>query len=138
MLTFAFFNLCLTSHIQAMRRIHNLLHLPLIAAIGADAFDTSIFKFDSYREPSIPKDAAVADAAVRRLVELRVAPPDVPTLGAADEETVELLNHFGGAQLPLFGGIPANEGQKTTIVLEGIAPETGSFRLFFARFLFQF
>lgn len=120
-----------------MRRIYSLLHLPLIAAIGADAFDASIFKSDSYREPSIPRNPAVADATVRRLVELRVAPPDVPTLGTADEETVELLNRFGGAQLPLFGSIPENEGQKTTIVLEGIAPETGSFRSFFPQSRFQ-
>lgn len=110
-----------------MRQIHNLLHLPLIVALGADALDASIFTFNSYREPSIQKDPTVADAAVRRLVELRVAPPDVPTLGTVDEETVKLLNHFGGAQSPLFGSSPEHKGQKTTIILEGIAPEIGSF-----------
>lgn len=109
-----------------MRRILEFLHLPLIAALGADALGASAFTFDSRREHPISKDPAITDAAVRRLVELRVAPPDVPTLGQVDKETVEFLENYGGSQLPLFGSSQKNEGQKTTIIFEGLTPETGS------------
>ena len=113
-----------------MRRIHKLLHLPLIVALGADAFGASAFTFDSHQEHPISKDPIVADAAVRRLVELRVAPPDVPTLGQVDKETVEFLENFGGSQLPLFGNFQGNKDQKTTIIFEGLTPETGSFFIY--------
>lgn len=113
-----------------MRQIHKFLQLPLIAALGADTFGASAFTFDSQQEHPISKDPTVADAAVRRLVELRVAPPDVPTLGPVDKETVEFLENFGGAQLPLFGDSQENKGQKTTIILEGLTPETGSFPVY--------
>lgn len=63
--------------------------------------------------------------AVQRLVELQIAPPDISTLGRIDQETVKFLNHFGGTPLPLFGVSPTSENRKTTIILEGIAPEVG-------------
>lgn len=110
-----------------MRLILDFLHLPLIAAFGADALGASAFTFDSHQAHPISKDPAVADAAVRRLVELRVAPPDVPTLGLVDKETVDFLENFGGSQLPLFGSSQENKGQKTTLIFEGLTPETGSF-----------
>ncbi|ODM19889.1 hypothetical protein SI65_04875 [Aspergillus cristatus] len=64
--------------------------------------------------------------AVQRLLELRIAPPDMSTLGRIDQETVKFLNHFGGTPSPLFGVSLTPENGKTTIILEGIAPEVGS------------
>lgn len=100
--------------------VRGILPQWLIVASGAIAFDMSVFspKFPVLKDPNM---------AVQRLVELRIAPSDMSTLGRIDQETVKFLNHFGGTPLPLFGVSPISENGKTTIILEGIAPEVGKF-----------
>lgn len=98
--------------------IRSILPQWLIVASGANAFDMSVFN------PKLPV-LEDPDMAVQRLVEFRIAPPDMSTLGRIDQETVKFLNHFGGTPLPLFGVSPTPENGKTTIILEGIAPEVG-------------
>lgn len=101
--------------------IRSILPQWLIVAFGANAFDMSVFS---------PKLPVLEDPkmAVQRLLELRIATPDMSTLGRIDQETVEFLNHFGGTPSPLFGVSLTPENGKTTIILEGIAPEVGEFR----------
>lgn len=113
--------------IYNMRQLYNLLPLSLVLALGVNAFNTSVFTFDSYyREQPILKNGDVGDVAARRLAELRMAPPDASTLGKTDRETVKLLNCLGGTPSPLFSLSPWNEIQKTTIVLEGVSAEVGT------------
>ena len=108
---------------ESMLQINGLWAFFLTIAFEANAFDTSIFAFDSH-QPPIPGKSTVTDIAGRQLVEHRVAPSDAWNLGRTDEETVKLLNRFGGPSPPLFG-ISENENQRSTIILEGVAPEVG-------------
>lgn len=107
-----------------MLQINSFGFFFLTVAFGANAFDTSIFAFDSHQEyPNL--GTTVTDVAGRQLLEHRVAPPDAWALGRTDEETVKLLNCFGGTPPPLFGVSSENENQKSTIILEGLTPEIG-------------
>lgn len=112
-----------------MLRINSLGTFFLTIAFGTNAFDTSIFAFDSHQEYPV-LDTTVTDVAGRQLLEHRVATPDAWTLGRADEETVKLLNRFGGTPPPLFGISSENENQKSTIILEGVTSEIGMFNCY--------
>jgi len=98
--------------------IRSILPRLLIVASGANAFDMSVFN------PELPvlEDPIMA---VQRLLELRLAPPDMSMLGRIDQESVKFLNHFGGTPSPLFGASLTPENGKAIIILEGITPEVG-------------
>lgn len=111
---------------ENMLRINSFGIFFLTIAFGANAFDTSIFAFDSHQGyPTL--GTTVTDVAGRQLLEHRVAPPDAWALGRTDEQTVKLLNRFGGTPPPLFGISSGNENQKSTIILEGLTSEIGMF-----------
>lgn len=109
-----------------MRHLSSLL-LSATAVLGANAFDASIFTFDSNRQAQHLKDPSVLDDVAPSLLALRTNSDDGLALERSDQETVGALNQLGGMPAPLFGefGDSGNQG-RYLIILEGVNQELGT------------
>ena len=107
-----------------MRQVPSIL-LSLAAALGACAYDASIFTFDSYRQTQHLMNPSPLDGAAPSLLALRTNSDNDLILEETDQETVQALNQYGGMPSPLFGDSSHGKSGRSIIVLEGISNEAG-------------
>lgn len=112
-----------------MRQVPGVL-LSLAAALGARAYDASVFTFDSYRQTQHLIDPSALEGAAPSLLALRTNSNNDLVLERTDQETVQALNQYGGMPSPLFGDSSRGKWEKNLIILEGINDEAGSLSWF--------
>ncbi|KAA8642179.1 uncharacterized protein ATNIH1004_011120 [Aspergillus tanneri] len=110
-----------------MRLILNILALLVGIASGHKAFNATIFTLD---QSFYPQDwsLVLSDDVVQRLLELRMGLSSTSALKESDEDTVELLNKFGGLPTPLFSSDTDKSGfRRNLLILEGLEAGVVSF-----------
>ena len=109
-----------------MRQLSSFLSLSATAILGANTLDASIFTFDSHRQSQHLKDSRLLEGAASPLLALRTKSHDGFVLEKTDQETVQLLNQYGGMPSSLFGASGSDGNlRRSLIVLEGVTPEVG-------------
>lgn len=109
-----------------MRQLASFLSLSATALLGATALDASIFTFDSHQQSQHLKDSPVLEDAASPLLALRTKSDDGFVLEKTDQETVQLLNQYGGAPSSLFGASGSSGStRRSLIIIEGVTPEFG-------------
>lgn len=111
-----------------MRQLSRFLSLSATAIWGANALEASIFAFDSHQQSQHLEDSRLLEGAASPLLALRTKAHDGFFLEEMHQETVQLLNQYGGIPSSLFGA-SGNDGnlRRSLIVLEGITPEVGMY-----------
>ncbi|KAJ9190891.1 hypothetical protein DTO164E3_9107 [Paecilomyces variotii] len=106
-----------------MRRTVNLFALSLVAALGANAYDASVYTFDRQPRVSPSHGITLPQDAAKLIIERRMMLQE-SVLGSADDEVVEYVDQFGGQQQSLFGlSHEHNDPRRQLLVLEGVDDE---------------
>ncbi|KAL1850799.1 hypothetical protein Plec18170_006633 [Paecilomyces lecythidis] len=102
-----------------MRQTANLFALSLVAALGAHAYDASVYTFDRQPRVSPSHGTTLPQDAAKLIIERRMMLQG-SLLGSADDEVVGYVDQFGGQQQSLFGlSQEQNEPRRQLLVLEG-------------------
>lgn len=108
-----------------MRPLSGFL-LSVTAALGATAYDASVFTFDPHRQSQRLNDGKVVGEAAPSLLALRTNSDNDLMLERTDQDTVQALNQYGGKPAPLFGSSSNRQGLgKSLLILEGIGDAVG-------------
>ncbi|KAF7593889.1 hypothetical protein BBP40_010700 [Aspergillus hancockii] len=109
-----------------MRQLSSFFSVSLAITSGTRALDASIFTFDSFPPWQNAGAAVLSDDMAQHLLELRMNVPTASTLEKWDQNTVELLDRYGGPQRPLFGSnVGHQHTSRSLLVIEGIDAEVG-------------
>lgn len=104
-----------------MRWSSRLLALAVTGALGASAFDASLFTFHLQdAQDSVSEDVA------QLILELRTQSSLAAVVGKMETETADQLNQFVRSDGMLFGGADGYDAPKRSLVLlEGIDAQVG-------------
>ena len=84
-----------------------------------------MFTFDVGHKSKPFHNGFVREDAAKLVLKQRMKPTQSIFLGTHEEEVMELLNHFGGQQAPLFSDWEfIDSRQRLLIVLEGVDNES--------------
>ncbi|GAD98513.1 conserved hypothetical protein [Paecilomyces variotii No. 5] len=109
-----------------MRQTANLFALSLVAALGAQAYDASVYTFDRQPRASASHGTTLPQDAAKLIIERRMMLQG-SLLGSADDEVVGYVDQFGGQQQSLFGlSQEQNEPRRQLLVLEGADSDLAS------------
>ncbi|KAJ5612409.1 hypothetical protein N7510_005603 [Penicillium lagena] len=105
-----------------MRWSSRILALAVTGALGASAFDASLFTFHLQ-----DGQEAVSEDVAHLILELRTKSSLAAVLGKMETETADQLNQFVQSDGTLFGGADDHDAPKRSLVLlEGIDGQVGS------------
>lgn len=103
-----------------MRQVLSFLSLSLAIIPRTRALDASIFTFSPSPWQN-SKAPLINDDAAQHLLELRMNLPTASALGGWDQDTVDLLDRYGGAPSSLFGyDVDRKVITRNLIIFEGI------------------
>lgn len=109
-----------------MQYMARFLILCLAITLTTTAYDGIIYTFDSGKGSTLSHNGVVREDVAKLVLEQRMKPTRSTSLGTVEEEVVELLNHIGGQQVPLFGDEAfLDRRQRLLIVCEGVGHESG-------------
>ncbi|CAL5868832.1 uncharacterized protein PFLUO_LOCUS3059 [Penicillium psychrofluorescens] len=104
-----------------MRWSSRLLALAVTGALGASAFDASLFTFHQDGQDSVSEDVA------QLILELRTKSSLAAVLGKMETGTADQLNQFVRSDGMLFGGADGHDApMRSLVLLEGIDGQVGS------------
>lgn len=103
-----------------MRWSSRLLALAVTGALGASAFDASLFTFHQDGQDSVSEDVA------QLILELRTKSSLAAVLGKMETGTADQLNQFVRSDGMLFGGADGHDApMRSLVLLEGIDGQVG-------------
>ncbi len=112
-----------------MHLVSKLLALAATSALGAHAFETSIFTFpsnDNQNGHTTSERRTVSEDVAELILELRIQSSLQSVLGRVETDIVDRINEFSGAQYALFGADGNHATQRRSmILLEGVNQAVG-------------
>jgi hypothetical protein len=109
-----------------MQYMARFLILSLAIAFTTTAYNGAIYTLDAGGGSGLLHNVVVREDVAKLILEQRMKPTGSALLGTDEDEVVELLNHLGGQQVPLFGDWElADSQQRLLIVCDGVDNESG-------------
>ena len=111
-----------------MRKIKAVLLASFYTSVLAASQTASVYFLDQDEQPSLQESSvpAVEPSIARLLLAQRLGISQYHSLEKSDDISLQLLNHFRGAQSSLFDEVGNNVGQhKTLIIVEGVNKANG-------------
>ncbi|KAE8147575.1 hypothetical protein BDV25DRAFT_160111 [Aspergillus avenaceus] len=110
-----------------MRGFRVFLGLSLAIASRTRASDAHIFTFNPPTPWQYPQASVVSEDVAQRLLELRMNVPIASALGDLDQDTIELLNTYGGPPSNLFDvNAESKDVTKNLVIVDGVECDIGS------------